>query len=93
MKIGETINATTENRQLRWGWVEIEMAEIVDIENEKVGDDYADNQYLIIDGYVRKVRFYEDSGDVAGEWKYKEGFRLLKSQITSHENALPVWNR
>ena len=93
MKIGDTINATTENRQLRWGWVEVEMGEIVDIENEKVGDDYADNQYLIIDGYVRAVRFYEDSGDVADEWTYIEGFKVLKNHITSHENAIPSWNR
>ena len=93
MKVGDTINATTRSPQLRWSWVEIEMSEILGIENEKVGSGYADNEYLLINGYVRKVRFYEDSGDVAGEWEYKEGFRLLKSQITSHENALPVWNR
>jgi hypothetical protein len=93
MKAGEIINATTENTQLRWSWVEIEMGEIVGIENEKVGSGYADNEYLLINGYVRKVRFYEDCGNVADKWEYKEGFKVLKSQITSHENALPVWNK
>jgi hypothetical protein len=94
MKIGDTINATTKNRQLRWAWIEIEMGKIVDIKNEKAGNGYADDQYLIIDGYERKVcRFKSDSKDTVGEWKYIKGLKVLKSQITRHENALPVWNR